>query len=116
MAPTNLAYTSYLLRVACLGSFEEAVASLLPCDWIYVMVGRELEKTGSPNPLYRRWIDTYASEEFWAVVEEMRGIVETVSGRATPELKGLMKAHFVTTSRYEWMFWDMAWRLESWPI
>ena len=23
---------------------------------------------------------------------------------------------FFTTSRYEWMFWDAAWRLEGWPI
>ncbi len=116
MAPTNLAYTSYLLRVVYLGSFEEAVASLLPCDWIYFMVGRELEKMGSPNPLYRRWIETYASEEFRAVVEELRGIVEAVSQKAGPELKEAMRNHFTTTSRYEWMFWDMAWRMESWPV
>jgi len=116
MAPTNLAYTSYLLRVAYGGSFEEAVASLLPCDWIYVMVGRELEKLGSPNPLYQRWIETYSSEEFWAVVEELRRIVEAVSQEASPALKEAMKSHFITTSRYEWMFWDMAWRMESWPV
>ncbi len=23
---------------------------------------------------------------------------------------------FVTTSRYEWMFWDMGWTLEGWPV
>jgi thiaminase (transcriptional activator TenA) len=23
---------------------------------------------------------------------------------------------FVTTSRYEWMFWDAAWRQERWPV
>jgi thiaminase/transcriptional activator TenA len=24
--------------------------------------------------------------------------------------------HFVTTSRYEWMFWDAGFRQETWPI
>jgi thiaminase len=24
--------------------------------------------------------------------------------------KETMKGHFIATSRYEWMFWDMAWR------
>jgi thiaminase (transcriptional activator TenA) len=24
--------------------------------------------------------------------------------------------HFMTTSRYEWMFWDIGLRRESWPI
>jgi len=27
-----------------------------------------------------------------------------------------MSRHFVATSRYEWMFWDMGWRRESWPV
>src|SRR6516225_3208666 len=34
-APTNLAYTSYLLAVAYGAPFPEAVAALLPCYWIY---------------------------------------------------------------------------------
>jgi thiaminase/transcriptional activator TenA len=24
--------------------------------------------------------------------------------------------HFRTTSRYEWMFWDMGYRKEAWPV
>ncbi|HAM55750.1 MAG TPA: thiaminase II, partial [Candidatus Rokubacteria bacterium] len=35
LAPTNLAYTSYLLAVAHGGPFHEALAALLPCYWIY---------------------------------------------------------------------------------
>ena len=23
---------------------------------------------------------------------------------------------FLTSSRYEWSFWEMAWRLETWPV
>jgi thiaminase/transcriptional activator TenA len=34
-APTNLAYTSYLLRVAYERQFEEVIGALLPCYWIY---------------------------------------------------------------------------------
>ncbi len=32
-APTTIAYTGFLLKVANLGSFGELVASLLPCQW-----------------------------------------------------------------------------------
>jgi thiaminase/transcriptional activator TenA len=28
----------------------------------------------------------------------------------------VLRQHFTTASRYEWMFWDMAWRLEAWPL
>jgi thiaminase/transcriptional activator TenA len=24
--------------------------------------------------------------------------------------------HFKTTSRYEWMFWDMGYQKETWPV
>jgi len=27
-----------------------------------------------------------------------------------------MRRHFRTTSRYEWMFWDMGRRQERWPV
>jgi thiaminase/transcriptional activator TenA len=27
-----------------------------------------------------------------------------------------MGERFTVTARYEWMFWDAAWRGESWPL
>ena len=30
--------------------------------------------------------------------------------------RAAMRRHFKTTSRYEWMFWDMGWRCERWPF
>jgi len=116
VAPTNLAYTSYMLRMARGASFEEAVAALLPCDWIYVQVGRELEKKGSPNPLYQRWIDTYASEEVWAIVQKLVGIVDAAVEGLSEFRQEVLRHHFTVASRYEWMFWDMAWRMEAWPL
>ena len=116
IAPTNLAYTSYLLRVAHGGSFEEAVAALLPCDWIYIQVGGELVKEGSPNALYQRWIDTYASEEFRDIVQQFIDMVDDAAEDASEARREKMRHHFVIASRYEWMFWDMAWQEETWPI
>jgi thiaminase/transcriptional activator TenA len=115
-APTNLAYTSYLLATAHGGSFPEALGAVLPCYWIYWEVGRALLERGSPEPLYRRWIDTYGGEEFAAVV---RAVLE-LTDRLGPELSEAeierMTARFRTTSRYEWMFWDMGLRREAWPV
>jgi hypothetical protein len=30
--------------------------------------------------------------------------------------KALVRKHFITTSRYEYMFWDAAWNKETWPV
>ena len=116
LAPTNLAYTSYLLAVAYGSPFHEAMAALLPCYWIYWEVGKELERVGSEDPLYKRWIGTYASEDFGGVVRAVLAATDQVAARLTPTEREAMRAHFVTTSRYEWMFWDMGVRREDWPV
>jgi len=116
LAPVNLAYTSYLLAVAYGAPFHEAIAALLPCYWIYWEVGKTLERAGSRDPLYARWIGTYASEEFGAVVRDVLACVDTLAATLREEDRETMQRHFVTTSRYEWMFWDMGWRREAWPV
>jgi len=116
LAPTNAAYTSYLLAVAYGRPFHEAVAALLPCYWIYWEVGKTLERAGSRDPLYARWIGTYASEEFGAVVRAVLACTGTLAAALGPDERQAMHRHFVTTSRYEWMFWDMGWRRETWPV
>jgi len=115
LAPTNLAYTSYLLAVAYGSPFHEALAALLPCYWIYWEVGKELERAGSADPLYKRWIGTYASEEFGSVVRAVLSATDQVAAALRPPEREAMTAHFVATSRYEWMFWDMGLRREAWP-
>jgi len=116
LAPTNLAYTSYLLAVAHAAPFHEAVAALLPCYWIYWEVGKALERTGSPDPLYARWIGTYASTEFGGVVAAVLDCADALARELKPAERKAMVRHFVTTSRYEWMFWDMGYRREAWPV
>src|SRR5262249_18655425 len=116
MAPTNVAYTSYLLAAAHGAPYHEALAALLPCYWIYWEVGKTLERGGSPDPLYARWIATYASGEFGAVVRAVLAATDAVAAHLQPDERAAMQRHLLTTSRYEWMFWDMGWRLEGWPV
>ena len=116
LAPTNLAYTHYLLAVAYGAPFHEALAALLPCYWIYWEVGKELTRAGSPNPLYGRWIGTYGSDEFGSIVSAVLEATNEVASRAGDAERSAMRRHFLTTSRYEWMFWDMGYRLEQWPF
>jgi thiaminase/transcriptional activator TenA len=116
LAPTNLAYTSYLLAVAHGAPFHEGLAALLPCYWIYWEVGKALERAGSSDPLYTRWIGTYAADEFGRLVKAVLEVTNETAASLTAAQQDTMRRHFVTTSRYEWMFWDMGWRREAWPV
>jgi thiaminase (transcriptional activator TenA) len=116
MAPTNLAYTSFLLASVHGASLAEGLGALLPCYWIYWEVGKELAGRGSAEPLYQRWIDAYASEDFAGVVRDVVELMDATGERLDGPERARVAERFVTASRYEWMFWDMAWRREAWPV
>jgi thiaminase (transcriptional activator TenA) len=116
VAPTTLAYTSYLLATAHRGTFADGFAAVLPCYWIYAEVGAELVKRGSPDPRYQRWIDTYADDEYQTIVAEVLALADNVGLSLCAADETRARAHFATTARYEWMFWDAAWRREVWPV
>ena len=118
MAPTNYAYTRHMLAVAATGSAAEITVVALPCAWIYCVVGQHLLKNGPPRPghPYRDWLLLYASPEFAEVQRWMRAKVDLWAKTAGKEEKQRMEEAFVISSRYEWMFWEMAWKEETWPV
>ncbi len=115
-APGTLAYTSYLLATTGLESFACGVGAVLPCYWIYWEVGKELLRLGSPDARYQRWISTYGDESFGATVREVLDVTDALPASLGPAQTDRVRQHFRTTSQYEWMFWDMAYRQERWPV
>ncbi len=115
-SPTTYAYTRHLMSTVQQGSFADGLAAVLPCYWIYAHVGRVLVEHGSSEPRYQRWIDTYAGEDFGAVVEAVLALVDRVGVGLTAEQQGQAEREALTSARYEWMFWDAALRGEGWPV
>ncbi|MDE0940491.1 MAG: carboxy terminal-processing peptidase, partial [Pirellulales bacterium] len=56
---TCFSYTNYLVATAQGEPVEVAVASVLPCFWIYWEVGRHIQTRAGPSNPYERWINTY---------------------------------------------------------
>ncbi|NHN55073.1 thiaminase II [Calidifontibacter sp. DB0510] len=117
MSPTCRAYTSYLLAVGAGGSYPVLTAALLPCFWIYEHIGALLLSRASlTDHPYAAWIRTYADPDFAAASARARELAdEALSGMPEPVLARAHEA-FATCARYEWMFWDAAWRQETWPV
>ena len=114
-APTTRAYTNHLVRIAALGNLAETVAALLPCQWGYGEIGQTLARRGKPVavPFYGQWIDMYASPEFAALAGWLRELLDALNGTASEER---LAEIFCASARYEYLFWDMAYRLENWPV
>lgn len=116
-APTTRAYTDFLLRVATMGDFGELAAALLPCMWAFSEIGQQLAQLPKPtDERYAKWISMYSSSEFGALAEWCRELVDRLAqGLPERELQKLEEA-FLTSSRYELQFWEMAWRMEQWQV
>ncbi|MGI1812287.1 thiaminase II [Priestia sp. TGN 0903] len=116
-SPTTLAYTHYMLHVGQSGTLAELVAALLPCMWSYWEIGKELsEKPGANNEFYREWIEMYSSEEFGELATWCINLFDSLTeDKSEVELEKLEEI-FLNTTRFEYMFWDMAYNEAMWPI
>ena len=117
-APTTVAYTTFLLDTAHRGSFSQAVMTLLPCQWGYCEIGERLAAQGEPAnaPLYAEWIRMYSSTEFRALADWARALADRLAESASPTERQRMEEAYVTSTRYEYLFWDMAYSREQWPL
>ena len=70
---------------------------------------------GRDNP-YQAWIDTYADEAFAEGVRKVIAISDRIAAEATPAVRDQMHEAFARAAQLEWMFWDSAWRRETWPV
>jgi len=115
-SPTCLAYTSFLLAAACTQSYEALTAALLPCFTIYREVGLDIAGRAAASNPYRAWIDTYADPAFGETVEAVTAIVDRAAAGASTASRRAMLRAFIRSAQFEWMFWDSAYRRETWPI
>ena len=115
---TMTAYTSYMISQAQLGGMENAVAAVLACAWSYNWIGKHLAKWPGAldHELYGSWVETYSSDEFSKIAEDCIYLINNIAkNKPEHELKKLEEI-FIHTSYFEYMFWDMAENISSWPV
>lgn len=115
MSPACHHYVHYLQSTVYMADNAIGMASVLPCFWIYKKVGDHILSIASiDNNPYQNWIATYAGEEFGQLVDKAIAICDLAAEKATFEQQQLMSEAFLSASRLEYLFWDSAYRLDSW--
>ena len=113
-APTNRAYVNHLLSTATLGSIGDAAAALLPCPWTYHEIGQQLGQTD--HPIYKSWASVYQQGFLAESVEAWRLLLDRAAADAEEAQRKRLQQAFLSGSRYEYMFWEMAYQRETWPL
>lgn len=114
--PACFGYTRFLLAATAMDSYAVGLAAVLPCFWIYREIGLAIAKVAAkPNP-YTPWIETYSDESFGTAVARMLDITDRAAESSSSNERVAMEAAFRHSTRYEWMFWNAAYRQERWPV
>ncbi len=112
------AYTRHLLSVAYSAPIVEIVAALLPCQLGYAEIAARLEREGKSGAgsMYAAWIKAYASKEFTDLAEMMVEMFASLADELSAYQARIAEENFLASSRYECLFWQMAWDQAGWPI
>ena len=111
--PTMLGYGNFLRKIASEGGYCEIVTTLLGIEWPYLEWGQQLAAQGKhpDNKYYQTWINLHAGPDLEGFVTWMRNTLDAATISDTKPLRDI----FLTTLRYEYLFWEMAYRGERWP-
>ncbi len=117
-APGCRAYLDFCIATASLEDSTALLCALTPCAVGYAEIGARLaqETAGVVDHPYRRWIEMYSGAEYqnfaaW-IKAQLDAMGETVDDSRRSELAKL----FALGCQYEWMFWQMAYTRQQWPL
>ena len=115
-APTNLAYTNFLLTTATLDPYEVAYTALYTGEKAYFDSWRTVKQAQKSPGKWQAFIDQWSSDSFQQWVISLRDDVNAMAQSASQNLRDRMERRFVDGLRYEYQFWNMAYHGESWGV
>jgi thiaminase/transcriptional activator TenA len=115
-APATQGYTDFLIRTAAEGDFVELVAALLPCMWGFYEIGTRLARRPRPaDARYNAWIEMYSGAEFGDLAQWCRDLLDRLAANLSDDAWRRVEDAFLTSSRYEWLFWEATYHQQTWP-
>ena len=100
-------YNAHICEGIATGDPCIALAAVLPCMWIYNMVGLHILRTARlENNPYKEWILEYGNEEFTQGVNTVLEMVDKWADQADEETRKKMDYYYLKAALYEYAFWD----------
>jgi thiaminase/transcriptional activator TenA len=113
MAPACYGYTRHLLAIAWSRPTVDLLAAFLACPWTYDEIGKQVKGVLTKES-HREWMAFYSSPSHNEFCDDYRNLVDELADDLTAEQRADLVRQFVTSSKYEYWFWDMAYRRETW--
>lgn len=110
----NISYTNYMLWQGNNGDILDIITAVLSCSWSYAIIGKELNeiKNAAEHEFYGDWIKSYSSKEYINGNDKILELLNNLGSNISNEKLEKLINIFLNCSRYEYMFWDMAYNKE----
>lgn len=106
-SPLNMEYCQFIMYHSSVGTYPNALASVLACYWIYLEVGKVLQNRVRSDGLYHSWVSTYSPDSAYEdSVEEVLELCESLE-LGGPEYREFVKI-FRQGCELELRFWESA--------
>jgi thiaminase (transcriptional activator TenA) len=117
-APGCRAYFDFCVATAALEDSTALLAALVPCAVGYAQIGARLaqQTAGVSDHPYRRWIEMYSGAEYQDFAAWINAQLNVLGAGADETRRAELTRLFTLGCRYEWMFWEMAYTRQQWPI
>lgn len=117
-APTTVAYTNHLRLIAETGDLAAILAAILPCAHGYweIATGLRGRDGWDRHPVYADWIRMYTSDEYEAMAGWLAESFDRVAAESTAHREGALRETYRRSQQYEYLFWEMSYHMEGWPV
>jgi thiaminase len=114
-SPTCHAYLQYLYATANVCPIEESFTVLYAAEKAYYDSWKTVKNYLQAKSKWQAFIDYWSSDDFGAYVKWIEGELNKLAEGLPENRLAKMEEQFLTTARYEYMFWTMAQTSEEWP-
>ncbi len=94
------------------------VGAILPCAHGYWEIATALRgrEGWDRHPLYADWIRVYTSDEYEAMATWVADLFDRITQEVTSDRVTALREAYQRSQQYEYLFWEMSYRMEEWPV
>lgn len=115
--PITQGFGDFMVRTALEGDFDDLIALFYVTEGTYLDWATRLINSGKKpnNPVYQGWIDIHSPDVLGDVVDWFTLRLNESGSRADAAKSANLERIFITTLRYEHLFWDANYYGRHWP-
>lgn len=103
---TTSQYIKFEREACCQQPIHNALASLLPCFWLFFKVVCKIKEIADLNNPFHIWIEAYSDPIFISDITTYRSICDQYAAQLSEKQRNQMSATFIKAAEYELKFWS----------